>query len=156
MTVLESPDRWTVEVDVPGATLEDIDITLTDGSLVIEGQRKSGNDDGAKEVFNDRTFAKFRRELRIREGVDQSRIEADLKDGVLTLSLYRSPESSPQKISIRNARRISGQNLCRRTAATRFLRPRCGNGFLFPSRIKTDWEINHDLFQRNLPTPKCL
>ena len=35
MTVLESPDRWTVAVDVPGATLEDIDVTLTDGSLVI-------------------------------------------------------------------------------------------------------------------------
>ena len=103
MTVLESRDRWTVAVDVPGADLEDIDVTLTDGLLVVEGQRKPRSDDGAKEVFNDRTFAKFRRELRIRKGVDQSRIEADLKDGVLTLSLYRSPESSAQKINIRNA-----------------------------------------------------
>ena len=103
MTVLESRDRWTLAVDVPGAALEDLDITLTDGLLVVEGQRKSRSDDGAKEVFNDRTFAKFRRELRIREGVDQNRIEADLKDGVLTLNLYRSPECSPQKISIRNA-----------------------------------------------------
>ena len=71
MTVLESRDRWTVAVDVPGADLEDIDVTLTDGLLVVEGQRKSRSDDGAKEVFNDRTFAKFRRELRIRKGVDQ-------------------------------------------------------------------------------------
>ena len=35
MTVLESADHWTVEVDVPGALLADIEITLTDGSLVI-------------------------------------------------------------------------------------------------------------------------
>lgn len=103
MTVLESRDCWTVAVDVPGAALEDIDVTLTDGLLVIEGQRKSRSDDSSKEVFNDRTFAKFRRELRVREGVDQNRIEADLKDGVLTLHLYRSPESGPQKISIRSA-----------------------------------------------------
>ena len=103
MTVLESADRWTVEVDVPGALLADMEITLTDGSLVIEGHRKPRTDDGVKEVFNDRVFSKFRRELKVREGIDQSRIEADLRDGVLTLTLFRSAESSPQKINIRNA-----------------------------------------------------
>ncbi len=103
MTVLESADRWTVEVDVPGALLADIDVTLTDGSLVIEGHRKPHAEEGVKEVFNDRVFNKFRRELKVREGIDQSRIEADLRDGVLTLTLFRSAESSPQKISIRNA-----------------------------------------------------
>ncbi len=103
MTVLESADRWTVEVDVPGALLADIDITLTDGSLVIEGFRKPHTEEGVKEVFNDRAFSKFRRELKVREGIDQSRIEADLRDGVLTLTLFRSAESSPQKINIRNA-----------------------------------------------------
>ena len=103
MTVLESADHWTVEVDVPGALLADMDITLTDGSLVIEGHRKPRTDDGVKEVFNDRVFSKFRRELKVREGIDQSRIEADLRDGVLTLTLFRSAESSPQKINIRNA-----------------------------------------------------
>ena len=103
MTVLESADRWTVEVDVPGALLADIDITLTDGSLVIEGFRKPHTEEGVKEVFNDRAFSKFRRELKVREGIDQSRIEADLRDGVLTLTLFRSAESSPQTINIRNA-----------------------------------------------------
>jgi len=103
MTVLESADRWTVEVDMPGALLTDIDVTLTDGSLVIEGFRKPRTEEGVREVFNDRVFSKFRRELKVREGIDQSRIEADLRDGVLTLILFRSPESSPQKISIRNA-----------------------------------------------------
>ena len=103
MTVLESADRWTVEVDVPGALLADMEITLTDGSLVIEGHRKPRTDGGVKEVFNDRVFSKFRRELKVREGIDQSRIEADLRDGVLTLTLFRSAESSPQKINIRNA-----------------------------------------------------
>ena len=103
LTVLESADRWTVEVDVPGALLADIDITLTDGSLVIEGFRKPRTEEGVKEVFNDRAFSKFRRELKVREGIDQSRIEADLRDGVLTLTLFRSAESSPQKINIRNA-----------------------------------------------------
>lgn len=103
MTVLETSDRWSVEVDVPGVALEDISVTLTDGSLIIEGGRSPKPHEGSKQVFNDRVFKRFRRELRIGEGVDQGRIEADLKDGVLILALYRLPESSPQKISIRNA-----------------------------------------------------
>ncbi|MEJ7595796.1 MAG: Hsp20/alpha crystallin family protein [Planctomycetaceae bacterium] len=103
MTVLESADRWTVEVDVPGALLADIDITQTDGSLVIEGHRKPRTEAGVKEVFNDRVFSKFCRELKVREGIDQSRIEADLRNGVLTLTLFRSAESSQHKITIRNA-----------------------------------------------------
>jgi len=102
MTVVEANDRWTVEVDVPGVAQEGIDVTLTDGILVIEGHRELRSENSVKQVFNDRTFKKFRRELRVREGVDLSRIEADLKDGVLVLTLFRSPESSPQKISIRN------------------------------------------------------
>jgi HSP20 family protein len=103
MTVLEYADRWTVEVDVPGALLEDVEITLTDGLLVIEGLRKPRTEEGVNEVFNDRTFSKIRRELKVREGIDQSRTEAELRDGVLTLTLYRSSESSPQKIAIRSA-----------------------------------------------------
>ena len=103
MTVLEFADRWTVEVDVPGALLADVEITLTDGSLVIEGHRNPRTEEGVTEVFNDREFRQFRRELKVREGIDQSRTEADLRDGVLTLTLHRSAESSPQKISIRNA-----------------------------------------------------
>ena len=103
MTVLEYADRWTVEVDVPGALPADIETTLTDGSLVIEGHRKPGTEEGVKEVFNDRGFGAFRRELKVREGIDRGRIEADLRDGVLTVTLFRSAESSPHRISIRNA-----------------------------------------------------
>ena len=78
-------------------------MTLTDGSLVISGERKSNVPDGAKVLFDDRAVSKFRRELRVGEGIDQNRIDAELRDGVLTIVLFRSAEASPQKISIRNA-----------------------------------------------------
>ncbi len=101
--VLEFSDHWTVQLDVPGVLLDDVGVTLTDGSLVISGERKAGVPDGAKVLFNDRTLNKFRRELRVGEGIDQSRIDAELRDGVLKIVLFRSAETSPQKISIRNA-----------------------------------------------------
>ena len=101
--VLEFSDHWTVQLDVPGVLLDDIEVTLTDGSLVISGERKLGVQEGAKVLFDDRTLSQFRRELRVGEGIDQSRIDAELRDGVLKIVLFRSAEASPQKISIRNA-----------------------------------------------------
>lgn len=101
--VLEFSDHWTVQLDVPGVLLDDIDVTLTDGSLVISGERKLGAPEGAKVLFDDRTLSKFRRELRVGEGIDQSRIDAELRDGVLKIVLFRSAEASPQKIQIRRS-----------------------------------------------------
>lgn len=101
MTVTEHVNRWVVAVDVPGLTESEINITFMDGSLIIEGERKPRTADGAKELFSDRAFSKFRRVLKVREAVDQDAIEADLSDGVLTLTLNRTPEASPKKIAIR-------------------------------------------------------
>lgn len=102
MTVLEHADHWTVDVDVPGLSEDEISVTFNDGMLIIEGERKSTMPDGAKEIFNDRSFSKFRRVLKVRDAIDQNAIEASLTNGVLTLTLRRSPESVPAKISIRS------------------------------------------------------
>jgi HSP20 family protein len=103
MTVTEHPDRWTVSVDVPGVSESDIDVTFSESSLIIEGERKAQSFEGAKELFSDRAFSKFRRVLKVRDAIDQKRIEAALTDGVLTLTLYRSAETAPNKITIRTA-----------------------------------------------------
>jgi HSP20 family protein len=103
MTVTEHADRWTVSVDVPGVAESDISITFHDGSLIVEGERKAQLTEGAKELFSDRSFSKFRRVLKVREAVDQNNIDASLVDGVLTLVLHRTPETVPAKIVIRTS-----------------------------------------------------
>lgn len=101
MTVTESADGYQVKVDVPGMQDQDISISLHDDQLVIEGERKAALTDGTKELYNDRTFRRFRRVLRLQEPVDKSSIEAELNQGVLTLKLRRIPEAQPTKINIR-------------------------------------------------------
>jgi HSP20 family protein len=102
MTVTELPDRWVVAVDVPGVAESDIEVTLEDGTLVIEGERKSVVLEGGKGLFNDRSFGRFRRVLNVRDAIDRDGIQAELRDGVLTLTLHRSPEATPRKIAIRS------------------------------------------------------
>ena len=103
MSVIEHVDRWTVSVEVPGLSEQEIDVTFDDGTLIIAGERRAQPDEGAKVLFNDRSFSKFRRVLKVREAMDQSAIEASLADGVLTLTLRRTPESTPAKITVRSA-----------------------------------------------------
>lgn len=103
MSVREYPDRWVVAVDVPGVTESDVNVTFVDGSLIIEGERKPQATEGATELFNDRSFRKFRRVLKVKEAINQDAIEADLSAGVLTLTLHRTPEATPKKIAIRAA-----------------------------------------------------
>lgn len=102
MSVVEFADRWVISVDVPGVRESELDLTFEDDTLVIAGERKLTLTDDAKEIFNDRHSGKFRRVLRIREGIDRNSIDAELRDGVLTLTLKRLPESSPMKISVRS------------------------------------------------------
>jgi len=100
MTVLEYDDRYTVLVDLPGLSESAISVSVQDGVLVIEGERPQFSAEGAREVFSDRTSGKFRRVLKIRDGVDASTIDADLQHGVLTLTLKRSAEVG-RKIVVR-------------------------------------------------------
>jgi HSP20 family protein len=104
MTVTELGDHWRVSVDVPGLVESDIEVTFSDNSLIIEGERKPQCPEGAREVYSDRAFSKFRRVLKVREAIDQSRIDASLTDGVLTLVLYRAAEPATNKITIRGAK----------------------------------------------------
>ncbi|MFM7039034.1 MAG: Hsp20/alpha crystallin family protein [Planctomycetaceae bacterium] len=106
MTVLEFEDRWTVTLDLPGLSEADIQVTWADGSLVIEGERPAVSHEGARELFNDRATGKFRRVLKVREGVDPGSIEAELQAGVLTLTLRRTPEAGTRRIPVRG--RVSG------------------------------------------------
>jgi HSP20 family protein len=101
MSVLEHADRWVLSLDLPGVNLEDIHVTWNDGCLVIEGERKAARTEGAKELFNDRSFAGFRRVLKVRDAVDVAGIDASLDNGVLTLIIPRKPEAVPAKIAVR-------------------------------------------------------
>ncbi|MFN9719776.1 MAG: Hsp20/alpha crystallin family protein [Planctomycetota bacterium] len=102
MSIVEFPDRWVICVDVPGVRQSDLEVTFEEDTLVIAGERTLSTPEEAKENFNDRHAGKFRRVLRIREGIDRNSIDAELRDGVLTLTLKRLPEASPIKISVRS------------------------------------------------------
>jgi HSP20 family protein len=97
----EEEDRWCVEVDLPGVKLEDVDITLEKNALRLTAVRHAPQED-RKFWHQERGYGQIQRLITLPETVDPERIEAELKDGVLRLSLAKRPELQPRKIQIKS------------------------------------------------------
>lgn len=99
--IRETPEGYVFEADLPGIAQKDLDINLTGSRLTITGKRECGSKaDGENFYTMERSFGCFCRSFNLPEGVDADRIKADLKEGVLTLTLPKVPEAQPKRISV--------------------------------------------------------
>ncbi len=104
LTIFEHDDRYVIECDLPGVTLNDISLEVHDGMLEISGERvKPEIEEGSSVSFNERVWTPFRRRVKLHKSVDTTSIVADYKDGVLMVTAPRLPETRPQKVAIRAA-----------------------------------------------------
>ena len=92
-------DAVFLEMDVPGITLADLDVSVENGKLTIRGQRKVA-ERPSEHLHEERFFGQFERTVMLNEWVDTGSIEANLKDGVLHLKLSKRPEAQRQKVAI--------------------------------------------------------
>jgi len=95
----EDDDHLFIEAELPGVSDQDVDITLHNGMLSIRGERKPEED--RRYLYNGRTYGRFEREITLPEAVQSDDVQATLKDGILCLTLPKSPEAKPKKITLR-------------------------------------------------------
>ena len=102
--VRETAEGYVFQADMPGIRQEDLDINLTGNRLTITGKREAEERKEGENYFTlERSFGSFSRAFNLPDGVDATRVDAVLKEGVLTLTVPKVPEVQPRKISI-NAR----------------------------------------------------
>lgn len=100
--VAEKDDAIVVRAEVPGCTPEDIDISVNGNTLTLSGEKKESHeskDDGFFHVES--TYGSFRRDIVLPADVDQSKIEAAIKDGVLSVTLPKAEKNKPVKIQVK-------------------------------------------------------
>jgi HSP20 family protein len=100
INLYEKDDTVEIKAVFPGVKVEDLDIQLTDSSLVIEGERKSDYVDKPY-IRREREFSKFKKSIKLPYDVDRDKISASLKDGILTIKLVKSESAKPKKIEIK-------------------------------------------------------
>ena len=99
MSLWEDDSSIYIEMDVPGLTIEDLDVTIEKGKLRICGQRPAV--DRASGTFHEeRYFGQFERYVALSDWVDPTSIDASLRNGVLCIKVAKRPEQQRQKVMI--------------------------------------------------------
>jgi HSP20 family protein len=95
----EDDDHVYVEAELPGLADGDVDITVHNGMLFIRGERKP--EDGRCYLYNGRSYGRFERVITLPQAVHTEDVQATLKDGVLSITLPKSPAAKPRKIAVK-------------------------------------------------------
>jgi HSP20 family protein len=95
-----------IEVDLPGVAKDAVSVHIENRTLTIKGERKRetvAEDKGDKVQRTERVFGTFVRAFALPETADTTKVTAEYKDGVLTLSIPRAEETKPRSIEVKVA-----------------------------------------------------
>ena len=99
--IKETEGAFTIEAELPGMQREDVKVTVHDGVLAIQGERRKEEESGDKKHHRiERVYGNFTRRFTLPDNVDQSNIAANFKDGVLTLTLRKIEPVEPKAIEV--------------------------------------------------------
>jgi HSP20 family protein len=101
--IFESEKELTLLADMPGVTSDNLTIDLRDDILTLTGEAESDDEKSEEPLVLEYGVGKYYRQFTLSEVVDQEKITANLKDGVLRLVLPKVEKAAPRKITV-NAR----------------------------------------------------
>jgi HSP20 family protein len=100
LDVAETDDNFVVSVDLPGVPEKDIDITVANNVLTIRGEKKSEKEEKGTYYRKETWSGSFQRTISLPSTVDADQVEANMKNGVLEVSLPKREEAKPKRISV--------------------------------------------------------
>lgn len=102
MDLEESDAEYLVKTDLPAVKKEDVKVSLENGVLAIEGERKQEKEEKDKKFHRiERSYGKFVRRLAVPTDADPQKVSAEFKDGVLNVHLPKSPVAKPRSIDVK-------------------------------------------------------
>jgi HSP20 family protein len=106
--VKETKDGYLFKADLPGVKDSDLEVTMTGSRLAVSGKREAEKEEKTDTYYAcERSYGEFTRSFTLPEGIDASSIHADLSQGVLTISVKKTPETQPKKIAVQTATKKS-------------------------------------------------
>ena len=105
LDISERKDAYLVNVELPGLKPEDLDITMEDGLLTIQGERHVAPDSSEQQFHrSERRYGAFRRSITLPAHAMAEGIEASFEDGVLQILVPKAEEAKPKRIQVRPGR----------------------------------------------------
>lgn len=107
--VRETGDAYIMDMDLPGRSEKDVEISLKDRVLSIASvqeaktEEKTKDEDGCEYLIRERRSSSFSRRFTLPEDIDTEKVEANFRNGVLTITIPRRPEAQARQITIKSA-----------------------------------------------------
>jgi HSP20 family protein len=99
----EDGERFWLFTDLPGLDQNDVEISIEKNVLSVRGERKAAQPQGANTTLSERAVGRFTRSFTLPELVDVDRVTAEMKSGVLTVTLPKKAEAKPRQIKVATA-----------------------------------------------------
>lgn len=100
--IFENDDGISVVLDMPGVSKDRLQVKADGNGLVVEGDAQISMPEGMEAIYADIRATHYRRSFGLTNELDTDRIEAVLKDGVLTLRIPKRAELKPRRIEIKS------------------------------------------------------
>ena len=99
--VSETDGEYQIKAEIPDVKKEDVKVTLEDGVLTIQGERKFEKEEKGKKYHRvERSYGSFVRSFTLPDLVDEVNVKAEFKDGILNLKLPKSEKVKPKTIEV--------------------------------------------------------
>lgn len=100
--LVEGEQSFTVRCELAGIDKKDLDLTVTSNVLTIKGEKKDRKDDKKINYFKKECWTgSFQRTISLPDTADTGKISAEMKDGILTITLPKKEEAKPKQISVK-------------------------------------------------------
>ena len=105
LDISERKDAYLVTVELPGVEADDLQLTLEDGLLTIQGERHFAHDSSEQQFHRvERCYGAFRRSITLPDHVMADGIQATVEDGVLQVMVPKMEQATPKRIQVRPSR----------------------------------------------------
>ncbi len=99
--ISETDKAYVIKAEIPGVQKEDVKVTIQEGMLTIQGERKMEKEEKDKKFHRiERSYGSFMRSFRVPDDADESAVTAEFKDGVLNVTLNKSERPKPKSIDV--------------------------------------------------------
>jgi len=103
MNLRETADHYTLEAEVPGLRMDEVEITCSGRELSLRGERKEEGDPEDSYVRRERPTGAFTRTVSLPAEVNADKVTATLEDGILKITVPKSEPAKPRRIEVKSA-----------------------------------------------------
>jgi HSP20 family protein len=98
--IYETEDALKIDLEMPGVTKSNVDVRVENGVLTVDGRLDFSKYQGLQPLYTEYNIGHYSRNFRLSTKIDQAKIGAEMKDGVLSLVLPKVEEAKPRTIRV--------------------------------------------------------